>query len=359
MRTVDQILQEATSQASPTDAEPRRQLERFSRKRHIELVRSLSQVNGFRTTIYLATQWLIMIAAMVIAARLDHWAVYLLAMVVLASRMQALGVLMHDGAHYLLYKNRVVNDVVSDLFVAFPLGMSTTLYRKTHFRHHRYTNTEEDQDLAAQKEEREWFEWPKTRLGLFLTLIRSVFGMNFLRGWILYKHWAPWNNFRSPDFPVRCRVLYVLSTASVYGFFAIALKLDTRTTLILLAVYMFAGITLLNLINRIRATAEHLGTRGDHELNDTRTVLPSWIERMLISPYGVNYHLEHHLFPSVPGCQLAKLHRELMQDDEFRERAHITRGYTGVIRELMETQREVNASRDQVAQVAHAEQGSN
>ncbi|EMI46415.1 fatty acid desaturase family protein [Rhodopirellula sp. SWK7] len=342
MRTVDQILQEAASQNNPTDAEPKRQLDRFSRKRHVELVRSLSQVSGVRSTLYIGLQWAIMIGTMIIAARVNHWAVYLGAMVVLASRMQALGVLMHDGAHYLLYKNRLVNDVVSDLFVAFPIGMSTTLYRKTHFRHHRYTNTDEDQDLAAQEEEHEWFEWPKTRLGLFWTLFRSVFGMNFLRGWILYKHWAPWNNFRSPDFPPRCRVLYVLSTVCVYGFFAFALKVDARTTLILIGVYMFAGMTLLNLINRIRATAEHLGTRGDHELNDTRTVLPNLIERMLIAPYGVNYHLEHHLFPSVPGYQLSKLHRELMQDDEFRERAHITKGYTGVIQELMQSQREAN-----------------
>ncbi|EMI54526.1 fatty acid desaturase family protein [Rhodopirellula sallentina] len=342
MRTVDQILREATLQKSPTDAEPTRALDRFSRKRHVELVRSLSQVSAVRSTLYIAVQWIVMIGAIVVAAKVNHWAVYLVSMIVLASRMQALGVLMHDGAHYLLYKNRVLNDVVSDLFVAFPIGMSTTLYRKTHFRHHRYTNTEEDQDLAAQQEEQEWFEWPKTRLGLFLTLIRSVFGINFLRGWILYKHWAPWNNFRSPDFPPRCRVLYVLSTACVYSFFAIALKIDPRTTILLVVIYMLAGITVLNLINRIRATAEHLGTRGDHELNDTRTVLPNFVERLLIAPYGVNYHLEHHLFPSVPGYRLSELHRELMKDEEFRTKAHITQGYTGVIQELMDLQEQAN-----------------
>lgn len=337
MRTVDQILQDAATHASPTDAEPKRQLDRFPRTRHIDLVRSLSRVSGFRTTVYLVLQWAIIIGTLVIAARLDHWAVYLLAMAVLASRMQSLGVMMHDGTHYLLYKNRMLNDIVCDLFIAFPLGMSTTLYRKTHYRHHRYTNTEEDQDLAAQREEREWFEWPKTRWKLFVTILRSLFGANFVRGWILYKHWAPWNNFRSPDFPLRSRVCYVLSMVCVYGFFAWALKVDPRTTILLMAVYMLAGMTVLNLINRIRATAEHLGTRGDHELNDSRTVLPSLLERFFIAPYGVNYHLEHHLFPSVPGYQLAKLHRELMKDDEFRAQAHITRGYTGVIRELMQS----------------------
>jgi len=336
MRTVDQILHDATTQPNPPNAETTRDLARFNRTRHIDLVRSLSRVNGWRTTLYLVPQWAIMIATLLVAVRVDHWAMYLFAMTIIATRMQALGVMMHDGAHHLLYRNRFVNDVVCDLFIAFPLGMSTTLYRKTHFRHHRYTNTEEDQDLAAQQEEHEWFEWPKTRFGLVLTILRSLFGANFARGWILYKHWAPWNNFRSPDFPLRSRVCYVISMVCVYGFFAWALQVETRTTIILMAVYMIAGMTVLNLINRIRVTAEHLGTRADHELNETRTVLPSLLERFFIAPYGVNFHLEHHLFPSVPGYQLANLHRELMKDEEFRQHAHITHGYTGVIRELMQ-----------------------
>ena len=334
-RTTDEILSDAAKGKSPQDAESKRDLERFSRTRHVELVRSLSTVNGYRTTAYLTLQWGVIIGTLATAAWADHWLVYFVSVFVVSSRMQAIGVLLHDGTHWLLYKNRTVNDVVCDLFVAFPLGLSTTLYRKTHFRHHRYTNTTEDQDLAAQREEREWFEWPKTRLGLAWVLIRSVLGINALKAWVLFKHWAPWNNFRSPDFPPRCRVLYVFSTLVIYGIFATAFMANARVTLILMALYSVAGFTLLNLINRVRATAEHIGTRGTHELNDTRTVVPSLLDRFFIAPYGVSFHLEHHLFPSVPGCQLPKLHRELMKDDEYRKEAHITKHYAGVIRELM------------------------
>ncbi|MBW3599736.1 MAG: fatty acid desaturase, partial [Planctomycetes bacterium] len=93
--------------------------------------------------------------------------------------------------------------------------------------------------------------------------------------------------------------------------------------------------TLMNLFNRLRATAEHVGAPWTHELNSTRTVVPTWLERLTIAPMNVSYHLEHHLFPSVPGPNLDKLHRLLMEDESFREHAHITRGYTGVVRELM------------------------
>lgn len=335
MKTVDEILKDAEAGQTSIDAESKRDLDRFPRNRHIELVRSLSKVNGTKTTLYLISVWSVMIATLYVAATLDHWAVYLVSALIIASRMQALGVMMHDGAHWLLYQNRFVNDLVSDAFIAFPLGMSTTLYRKTHFRHHRYTNTEQDQDLAAQIEEQEWYQWPKSRLGLAWVIFRSAFGINFLRGWILYKHWAPWNNFRSPDFPMRCRILYIISTAIVYGFFIWALQINARITLTLMALYMISGYTILNIINRVRATSEHLGTPGNHELNDTRTVIPSLFERFFIAPYGVNYHLEHHLYPSVPGYHLARLHRELMKDAEYRDKAHVTRHYSGVIRELM------------------------
>ncbi|QDV71565.1 Fatty acid desaturase [Rosistilla carotiformis] len=338
MRTVDQILSDAADGNRPATAESELPLPRFSRTRHIESVRALSQINGWRTTGFLVFHWALIIAAMLAAGYSGHWAVYLVAAFVVASRMQAFGVMLHDGAHYLLYKNRSVNDVVSDLFIAFPIGMSTTLYRRTHFRHHRFANTEEDQDLAAQREEHEWFEWPKTRWGCFVTMLRSLLGINAHRSWILFKHWAPWYHLMKPvdaAFPMRARVLYVLSMIFVYSFFAIAIKISPQITFSLMALYVLSGITLLNLINRVRATAEHLGTEQTHELNATRTVIPNLCERIMIAPHGVNYHLEHHLFPSVPGCNLAKLHNELMQDEEFREHAHVTKSYAGVIRELM------------------------
>lgn len=342
MRTVDEILRDhdagRTAQGieiSPDRFDP---ADRFSRTRHIATVRSLSQVNGWKTSAFLLFHWAIIIAALAVAGITMHWAAFVIGVFLIASRMQAIGVMLHDGTHYLLYKNRTVNDVVGDLFIAFPIGMSTTLYRKTHYRHHRFTNTAEDQDLVAQREEGEWYNWPKTRWGCAKAILRTLFGINAHRGWILLKHWAPWNHLRDPiteDFPLRARILYVSSTIAMYALIAWALTTNPRVTLALIALYAIAGLTILNLINRLRVAAEHLGVLGTHELNSTRTVLPSPWERFFIAPYGVNYHIEHHLFPSVPGYNLAKLHRELMHDPEFAEQAHLTQTYVGLIRELM------------------------
>jgi fatty acid desaturase len=310
-------------------------LQRFPRAKVIREVRRLSRVNGWRSTGWIAFHWTVILLSGGAAIVIGQWWAYLLSMVVIATRQQALGVMMHDGAHYLLYKNRVVNDVVSDLFVAFPIGLSTDLYRGTHFRHHLHTNSADDPDLAYQRKDADWFVWPKSRLACAWVLFKSFLGLNVFKGYEPYRLWSPWLNIHrplkgKPRFPLRSRVLLVLTTIAIYG---VVIGGGIIVPAILL--WMVPGFTLLNLVNRMRATAEHIGAIGTHELNATRTVVPNLLERLTIAPMGVSYHLEHHLFPSVPGPRLAELHRLLMQDDDYRARALVTYSYTGVLRELM------------------------
>lgn len=310
---------------------------RYPRSRLIQEVRRLSVVNNWRTGAYLATQWLVILAAGGLAIHLGHWAAYVAAMIVIATRQQALGVLLHDATHYLLFTNRTVNDVVSDLCVAFPLGMSTTLYRATHFRHHRYTNSEQDPDLAYQVHDHDWWDWPKSRWRCAWILVKSILGLNLMAAKDAYRQWSPTLNLfkplpenGGPPFSLRARVLFVLSSVVLY-----AVLISTGLFFKFLLLYAVPGLTILNLVNRIRATSEHIRVPGTHELNSTRTVIPTVLERLFIAPYHVNYHLEHHIFPSVPGYNLPRLHGLLMQDADFRSKATITRSYVGLIGELM------------------------
>jgi len=78
----------------------------------------------------------------------------------------------------------------------------------------------------------------------------------------------------------------------------------------------------------------------------TRTIEPSWIDRLLFSSHGVTYHIEHHLFPSVPCSNLEQLHGVLMEDEQYRREAHITRGFGGMFRELMALPDEAPADPD-------------
>lgn len=310
--------------------------ERFLRAPFMPLVRQLSVVSNWHSACSIALQWAVIIAAGWAAIASGHWAVYLLAILVIAGRQQAMGVLVHEGSHFSLFTNHIVNDVICDLFIAFPVGLSTTLYRAHHLRHHRYTNTERDPDWVNQQADRDW-EWPKTRWGCFSLLIRSLLGLNLSQATKVYLSFSPFVNLLkpvSPAYPLRARALFLSSSVVVY-----AVLIWTQAWWPALLLWVLPSLTLLNLFSRVRFTAEHIGVENECELNFTRTVIPSWLERVFIAPFGINYHVEHHVFPSVPGRNLAKLHGALMQDERFRSQAHLSYGYfglrKGVLGELM------------------------
>jgi fatty acid desaturase len=51
--------------------------------------------------------------------------------------------------------------------------------------------------------------------------------------------------------------------------------------------------------------------------------------RYAVFPFGMDYHLPHHLMASVPHYNLKKLHEILLRDPEYREKGVIVEGYFG------------------------------
>ena len=193
-------------------------------------------------------QWLVIMIAGTLAVHSGQWWAYVLAALVIGSRQQALGVLVHDATHYLLFTNRRVNDLVSDLFCAFPLGISTTLYRHTHFKHHRFTNTEGDPDWVWQQQDIDW-AWPNAPRMLGM-LLRSVTGWNMPKMAKVYLVWSPWKHLFtpiSPAFPLSTRILYVVTSPIVY-----AVLIPTGLWKPVLILWLLPSLTLFNVFNRIR-----------------------------------------------------------------------------------------------------------
>src|SRR5450432_1395686 len=94
----------------------------------------------------IAREWLLIACAALVAVKSGHWYVYLLSIAVIATRQHALATLMHEAAHGLMFRGRRTNEVVGDALLAFPLFISTRLYRVHHLQHHRNLNTPLDPD---------------------------------------------------------------------------------------------------------------------------------------------------------------------------------------------------------------------
>jgi fatty acid desaturase len=77
-------------------------------------------------------------------------------------------------------------------------------------------------------------------------------------------------------------------------------------------------------IVNVRGWSEHLLTAPGHALTRTRTVTSNHVVRFMLC--NLNYHLEHHLFPSVPWYRLPRLHA-LLEDEILAAGAPVYRSY--------------------------------
>lgn len=97
-------------------------------------------------------------------------------------------------------------------------------------------------------------------------------------------------------------------------------------------VWLLAMATWLSLVTRIRNIAEHACTStGEDPFSHARTTLANPIERLLIAPYWVNYHAEHHLFMYLPCYRLPEAH-QLLVEKGLIKRMEVRPGYLDVMR---------------------------
>ena len=302
---------------------------------HAELakdVRKLSEISEWKSVWAVARQWLwigLLIAGFqLIEPRLGYWSLvpYLFVALGIASRQHCLLALMHDATHYRLSKNRAWNDFVSDMFCAFPIGLSTELYRREHLLHHQYTSTDEDPNWVGMQSHEDW-HWPKDHLQALRLFICDLTGLAAHKTLLFLFMWSPLQatiNKKLVLQPIeRWRlVAFVTSAVVVLSVF--------HLWWIAFAFWFVPMVSILGALLRLRSVAEHSVVAQEHALNTTRHVEASWIERLTLAPVNVNYHLAHHLYPSVPFYNLPRLHQRLMACQVFRTHAHITKSYLGM-----------------------------
>jgi fatty acid desaturase len=89
-------------------------------------------------------------------------------------------------------------------------------------------------------------------------------------------------------------------------------------------------------LSRIRQVAEHGNVPDLFDLDprqNTRTTIPNPLERLVLCPNNVNYHLEHHLLASVPCYRLKAFHQRLKKNGFYDGHEHlVAHGYWDVLK---------------------------
>lgn len=97
-----------------------------------------------------------------------HWAwcipIWFVGMLLVGAVQHRLAGLGHEGSHYILFKNRKLNEMMSDIFCMFPLFATTEQYRVVHLGHHQYVNDwDRDPELINLGKTRMMDKFPMTR----------------------------------------------------------------------------------------------------------------------------------------------------------------------------------------------------
>ena len=288
-----------------------------------QALRPLTRLSPWRFGTHILLEWTIIIG---VAAACSHfWSpmLYIVSVIVIGARLHALGIMAHDGTHFLISRNRFWNDLITELFLAWPVFLSVTAYRAMHLNHHRHLNTEKDPDWARNEPDKlirspSWQEFIARFVGLWPTQLQLA---------AMVGHGAEVAD------PQVARVRRVFRVSIYLAVLGLGITLNSLDSLLL---YWLTPLGTWFLVSmRIQGTSEHFAVESTIMCNSARTVTPNWLERFLIAPKNVNYHIEHHLYPGVPFYRLRQLHKELSGLPEFQNEAHITRSYSGFFIECL------------------------
>ncbi len=248
----------------------------------------------------------------------------LLGIVIIGTRQLGLFVLSHDGAHYTLFTNKKFNDWASEwLLSRAQLGGSVYGYRRYHMKHHRFTQQENDPDLALSK------PFPISRESFRRKVLRDLTGQT---GWKQYgtgireafaKGFGEGMKRMGPNFLIN---LVFLAGFIVSGKWYLYFLL-----------WWVPALTWNRFVTRLRNIGEHAAVPDNNDrLRNTRTTYANWLERACIAPYFVNYHLEHHLLVNAPCYRLRQLHQYLVGQGHG-PRMEIQPGYPTMLNQALLT----------------------
>lgn len=298
-----------------------------------EEIRPLAQRSDLMGAWLILHCWGVIAGAVAVFGLFPNPLTFGLAVVVIGSRQLGLAILMHEAAHNALFRSRRLNEFVGEWLCGRPILAELAAYRHYHLTHHRHTQTELDPDLKLSQ------GFPTTRASLTRKFIRDITGQTGIK-----QLWAQIvmsvrlagdedaidaattdfaQAFKARDLwksiPVFVGIIVVMGLAGDWWWG--------------LAFWLLPFLTWFQLVLRIRNIAEHGATeQSENPLQNVRTTRAGWLERALVAPYWVNYHLEHHLVMHVPCWRLPAMHRMLL-DKGLEGDMRVAPGYGAALAE--------------------------
>ena len=114
-------------------------------EQQLAIIRSKSDLKNVFALIF---DWVLIVSSLTLFYLYPSFISFIVSVIIIGSRQFALAVLVHDGAHNLLFSDPKVNDFTSQWLCAYPIFQDNRVYRPYHLKHHRFTETKDDPDLS-------------------------------------------------------------------------------------------------------------------------------------------------------------------------------------------------------------------
>jgi fatty acid desaturase len=289
-----------------------------------EELRAFAQRSDLAGAGLLAFNWLAIGAIFALVVLWPNPVTVLAAILLLGGRQLGLAVLMHEAGHRSLFRSRGLNEHLGQWLAAYPVLGDCDAYGASHREHHRLAGTREDPDLPN------YAAYPVSLASFRRKILRDATGRTGLR--LLGGLVAGTGNRLMMRDGEGTQALHRGLIAN--GVIFAVLWAAGQPLLYLL--WVIAYLTTYPLVARIRQVAEHGNVPALYEADprgNTRTTRAGFLERLLLCPNFVNYHVEHHLMPGAPCWRLPALHRLLVERGFYRQHPlAIADGYREVLR---------------------------
>ena len=250
--------------------------------------------------------WSGIICCWLVASYTESYLIGFAAILLVGVLQYHLNVLGHDGLHFNLGRSRSTNDLVCRFLLHGPLLSPLSLLRKNHLNHHAHLGAARDNDrhyyeICRFGNSRRWILWLISSLlgGMTLQIVQKLL---FSRG----------SSESAAKAPIK------VDSVLVKDLFSIGLA---QLLIFALLWFLFSGIhgylmfwllpvfTVMFGLNVVRSCLEHAVDVS--VASRYLSFRPAALERFFLSPYNMNFHAEHHFFPSVPMHHLPEFGRFL------------------------------------------------
>lgn len=267
--------------------------------------------------------WAVIMTVITLAIHIDSIWMTLLAIPIIATRFNILGLLVHEQVHQLGLRGRY-GDILTNMLAAYPIGITVEDYAQVHLSHHKHYFTKDDPDFL-RKSGVDW-TFPMSTGHLAKLILSDLCGVSFykiLRGKRLknkriYK--------RSHPIPKWLRPTFYIGLAILLTYFEL--------WLVFLVYWLLPLMTFTPLIVRLGAVCEHVyGQQGAGIIESSPLIIPRWWEKLILPNLNFTLHAYHHFFPGVAWCSLPTVHKIFKRENLVKKEA-IFYGYLPYLRYL-------------------------